>query len=303
MSKFRILNFSRKIRVVLVGGLGNQLFTYTAGLVMALTQNKELVVDCRRIPHGFTNHEVSISSFRLKGLFLTDAKNHDSLRILLRFENIFISRFILGRKIASALGFYFSKVVGFDEDLMLNPKIHVMNGYFQSFKYFDSLESKFKLELDFTSEWYKSHESRALVEKPIALHVRRGDYKQLSNNFGCLSAEYYVEAIRIARQFAPTQSIWVFSDDIENSTKLLAGLKIENLEFIDDSRSGNAAESLKLMSLASANIIANSTFSWWAATLNQNKGLVVAPDKWFKGLEDPKDLIPPDWILVKSQWE
>jgi hypothetical protein len=57
------------------------------------------------------------------------------------------------------------------------------------------------------------------------------------------------------------------------------------------------------MSLASANVIANSTFSWWAAALNQNKGFVVAPDKWFRGLEDPKDLIPPDWILVKSQWE
>jgi len=58
-----------------------------------------------------------------------------------------------------------------------------------------------------------------------------------------------------------------------------------------------------LMSLASSNIIANSTYSWWGATLNRSNSEVIAPMKWFRSMKDPELLYPPRWKLIESKWE
>ena len=62
------------------------------------------------------------------------------------------------------------------------------------------------------------------------------------------------------------------------------------------------AETLILMSLASRIVIANSTFSWWAARVNGSNKTVIAPEKWFRSLPDPEFLIPNNWIKLKSYW-
>jgi hypothetical protein len=163
----------------------------------------------------------------------------------------------------------------------------------------------FKLQLNLKSEsaWYLTHEVRILDEKPIVMHIRRGDYKSLSDDFGCLSAKYYAEALIKAREIFPNRKVWVFSDDLESAKQLIDSINIADIELIDDSNSNGPAESLKLMSIAAVNIIANSTFSWWSAALNNNSELVIAPLKWFKGMKDPDELIPPNWIRVQSYWD
>jgi hypothetical protein len=57
------------------------------------------------------------------------------------------------------------------------------------------------------------------------------------------------------------------------------------------------------MSKANYLVIGNSTFSWWAAYLNENQTNIVAPRKWFKGREDPSELMPPHWKLTESIWK
>ena len=62
------------------------------------------------------------------------------------------------------------------------------------------------------------------------------------------------------------------------------------------------AEILILMSHASRVVIANSTFSWWAARINAENKTVIAPSTWFRGMLAPKDLMPPEWTTIPSQW-
>ncbi len=83
------LNSKKKIKVVLVGGLGNQLFTYVAGFLLSKTHGKELILDFRRIPYGFTNHEVSIASFSIEGIFVKGKRGNFLTNFVLRFEDYF----------------------------------------------------------------------------------------------------------------------------------------------------------------------------------------------------------------------
>ncbi len=62
---------------------------------------------------------------------------------------------------------------------------------------------------------------------------------------------------------------------------------------------------MQLMSICRHNIVANSSFSWWAAWLNRNpQKIVVAPDRWINGpLEESKDVIPGDWVRISGHME
>jgi hypothetical protein len=71
------------------------------------------------------------------------------------------------------------------------------------------------------------------------------------------------------------------------------------MAFVVPDKDISPSETLELMRYGRAYVIANSSFSWWGAYLRMNhRASVYAPKKWFKGMEDPADLIPPDWRIV-----
>ena len=138
--------------------------------------------------------------------------------------------------------------------------------------------------------------------KPVIMHVRRGDYQAFEDIYGLLSSVYYLNALKIVPKELQSNPIWVFSDDISLARQLLEkDLPIKTL-WIDPPTNSNPAESLMLMTLGHAHIIANSSFSYWAAQLSLTSQFVVAPRKWFKAIEDPYELINPSWHLVDSDW-
>lgn len=159
------------------------------------------------------------------------------------------------------------------------------------------------LELRNPSEGFLKWEQRALWENPVIIHVRRGDYSK-TPDLGMLSSDYYRKAIGEAKERLATSKpiFWVFSDNPDFAQGLSTKLGIEG-QVISKGANLRPAEELVLMTLGSAHVIANSSFSWWGASMSSTSKFVIHPDKWFRGMEDPSDLVPLTWISSPSDWE
>jgi hypothetical protein len=200
--------------------------------------------------------------------------------------------------------FFVSNEIGFDSLLDKVSSPASIQGYFQSYKYFRLCSEDIKvIKLKNPSSWYLETEKTLSSKKFTSMHVRRGDYVNYSQTYGLLSVKYYEDAIRNLSQQNHLYQLHIFSDDIEAAHEMLKHSVPEDAIWIDPPNESNPVESLMLMSLASSNIIANSTYSWWGATLNRSKSAVIAPGKWFRSMKDPAFLYPPEWKLIESKWE
>jgi hypothetical protein len=297
----------QRVEIELVGGLGNQLFGYFAGAYYAQKFNKNLIIDLTQVSLGLTNHGSELTSFKLSkthelikfkpgSIAKLNKRFFDKLSIKFKFINYF--RYKL-------LGVYQSKEVGFDSFLEKRSEISRIQGYYQTWKYVDSLQevgADVSLEIVNPSNWFLKLQNEIKEVEPIAIHVRRGDYKNPNSPVGLLSRSYYKNAIEILNSKYEKSNFWIFSDDIADSQKLLDGLIPKNSNWVSPPNGSDPAESLILMSLPKVIIIANSSFSWWAAKTGMEKELVIAPNPWFKSLESPSYLIPNSWKQVKSSW-
>jgi len=172
-----------------------------------------------------------------------------------------------------------------------------LKGYFQSEKYF---KHNRKAILDLFSPipqieqlLEKKYKDLIYNKNAVSVHIRRGDYLKFSDHHAIMGNEYYSEAMD---KFPSDSTFVFFSDDIKWCKQTFKGDNYVFIEKQDD------VLDLYLMSKITNNIIANSSFSWWAAWLNENEDkVVVAPKVWFGPKNqhlDRKDLTPEEWILV-----
>lgn len=299
----------KNVTVQLVGGLGNQLFGYFAGRYLANRLNATLNLDMSQFDKGITAHGSDIRSFAINEnvIYLAPEKRFHIILAHNLLNMIAIKFPALRRLVEKITSTYSSKEIGYDPRIIeVKPGMKV-RGYFQSHVYFSEVSRQptfGNLDLKNPSIWYQSKLAEIRDIKPIILHVRRGDYAKPENNlFGMLSSEYYIEAAaRLRGTFSEAKDIWVFSDEVDKARSALENKLSGSVEFIEPPHGTDPAESLMLMANGAAIAISNSTFSWWAATFNEN-GMVVAPTKWFKGMPDPGLLIPPHWLRIESQWD
>jgi hypothetical protein len=287
----------------LEGGTGNQLFMYFAGLSAALNQNSELVLETKNIGKFGTDHGSYLEEITIKGRL---EKNNYPSQL-----NIFINRFInaLARRSnafkylqESLFGVYRSSEVGYDPKIFEFSRSMKVYGYFQSWKYFDFCSSKDQANIQLVnpSENYKA-QRKLITESPtIAVHVRRGDYGTLSNSFGLLDESYYINAVKSIFVEFGVHKIWVFSDEIDNVKSKFQNEIWKDALFTDFSL--NPMETIFLMSEATSRVLSNSSFSYWSALLSRSNDRNVAPSPWFRSLEGPMDLLPPQWKTLKSTW-
>ena len=206
------------------------------------------------------------------------------------------------------LHFYRSSVLGYDSNLEgLEPPVTLF-GYFQTWKYYQSLKNRGLVEeigMKNPSNWFLETSRNLDKEaKVLGIHVRRGDY--IGNlGIGTLSNCYYRSAIRTLREHNVSwDAIWIFSDDpVRVQSELQEIVAREpNVVFVDPPTESHSFESLLLLSKCSSIVIANSTFSWWAATLGNPQKVVLCPSKWLAQMDSPLDLLPESWIKVPSDW-
>lgn len=166
-----------------------------------------------------------------------------------------------------------------------------LEGYFQSEKYFKEYRKEILEAFQFP--WQ-------LIPDMVSIHVRRGDYLQFADKHPPVTEEYLRGAMNYFYELG-YRSFLVSSDDIPWCKDFFSRVKENDIVFTY-SDVQEPIEAMVLMSCCQHNIIANSSFSWWAAWLNQNTDkIVIAPETWFgpgnKHL-DTKDLIPESWIKM-----
>ena len=247
------------------GRLGNQLFFVSATIGIAIKNNTD---------YGFVS-QLGHSGINYQSLFEKELPITNSIPDKKYYQN----------------GFAFEDINETDAEMI---------GYFQSEKFFSHCEKQIREQFEFKDDSvYRILSKYPTVKDSLSVHIRRGDYVNQPNHHPIVPISFYKKILNEVLNDYP--SVFVFSDDVSWAKNNFSDDKIvfPSFEMDDD------LNSFVMMSLCKDNVIANSTFSWWAAWLNKNENKkVFSPHhkQWF-GLSysnlDTKDLIPETWIQTE----
>jgi hypothetical protein len=285
-----------------MGGIGNQLFQYFAGMNLANITNSdvELVISGLN-KHKFHHHGSEITKF--KPLEIIDLQAKNTSRISLSLRRILFSlclRINAFPRLAASIGFISDPFLGKNEKVF-GARNYYLKGYFQTYKNFDRCTSEQrKLSLTHQTHWCESLSTEITRSNAVAIHIRRGDYLELGDSFGLLTAGYYRQAIDFVIRSIGNPKFYVFSDDINAAKSIIEELDISDVTFIEPPEESNAVESLYLMGCCKGLIMANSTFSYWGGLLGIEKEIVVYPKPWTRSLNITEPQFPPYWINCES---
>jgi Glycosyl transferase family 11 len=302
----------------LTGGLGNQMFQYAAGLALADQHRTVLKLDAGWFPinaaqPGARRRAYALHCFNVLEQFATQ----EEISALVGQSGGICEK--LAYKAAVVFGMHrLSRTLGpsagqlhnqesdrFYSSFFDQPDNTYLSGTFQSEKFFTPVVEQLRLQFSFryslSSEF--AEVAREIQEtESISVHFRWGDYvsdAKYREGLGVLPMSYYRDAVALLREkLGAAIKLYVFSDDIDAVEK----------EFVPDAprtyvrgvRPENSHDEFRLMALCRHNVIANSTFSWWAAWLNANPSkIVIAPNPFFQGLgPEGADVVPESWAKL-----
>lgn len=268
------------IIVRIIGGIGNQMFQYAYAKALEKSGKKVRLdlskIKCYKLHGGYHLNKYNI-----------DLKEANSI-------STFLSKIGIPKTVKE-------KNLFFDKNIDKNniDKNAYLKGYFQTEKYFKEIRKTLLKQFTITkdkSESTKFYEQQITnSQNSCSIHVRRGDYisnKKTNSIHGTCSLGYYKKAIATINKEQKSIQFYIFSDDILWTKK---NLIVKNAIYVDHKCSPN--EDMYLMSLCKNNIIANSSFSWWAAWLNKNQDkIVISPRQWFVKKEN--EVACKNWIKL-----
>ena len=294
------------------GGLGNQLFQFIVGYVLANKNKINLRINIERL--NSSDKQFELHRFpEINKLYISKINNHNffAKTYLYLYLKFYKTLKILG--IYSLINFFIldknkkkferSPFI-FNEDL-LKKKIDKnlsIAGFFQSEKYFINYKKNVLKLLRFPEKKNKLLQNYLDLIKnrnSVAIHIRRKDY--LNNPkaryfHGILKEDYYKRSINYIKKRVKSPLFFIFSDDINLVKNTFLIFKEKKYIFIDTKSSFS---DLYLMSNCKNFIIANSTFSWWGAWLSKNRHKIVcAPKKWLRAKISTPDIIPESWVKI-----
>lgn len=283
------------------GGLGNQLFQYASAFSLAKRLNTELKLDTSFYP------QQTLRGFKLDKLEVDFREIYEPEKWVEILKNKYINKGLRKANIKEIpIGTNAIYLLETRSDIVeqfftiKKDKIYV-DGYYQSEKYF--AEYRDTLLQQFVPSYKPEEEYSYVLEEikntlSVGVHVRRGDFIKGANdsnpNHYLLGEQYYHNALRYMSEKLPTSAVYYwFSDDIE-WVKSCFGEK-ENFRFVSLHTKNGDIDEMQVMKRCQHIIAANSTFSWWAAWLNENpKAIKTVPEKRFGNLH----MIPNGWIRL-----
>lgn len=285
--------------VRIIGGIGNQMFQYALAV---------------SLKHKFSAHEVLIDPGTSKTYKLHNGYELDSVfnitipeaspkqigKLTFYTSNYklkqLMGKFLPKRKTELTQMFFYRLYPEY-----LNDKNGYYDGYWQCEDYFEGCEELLKQEFSFKQPLDNKNKSlfnQIFKDKDsVSIHIRRGDYLTHPKYSGLCGIEYYTRAITyLSEKSGALHNFYIFSNDIpwceENIRPLLKSSKVV---FVDWNQGTHSWKDMQLMSTCKTNIIANSSFSWWAAYLNEQKNkTVIAPKIWIN--------YPMEYQIQKKEW-
>lgn len=289
--------------VNILGGLGNQMFQYAFAL--ALERQIGDREDIRIDPRAFRGYPIH-NGYELKRIFnvkIPEATICEVMKVAYPYLNYRIWQLcrLLPKRITMK---YEWKCMAYDERVFTDTRNLYLIGYWQTEHYFSSIRNEILKAFafpSFTSNSQNETLSKELQQRcSVAVHIRRGDYLKISNTSGICTIDYYKKAIAYMQKSSSPELFAIFSDDIDWCMEQFGAI-IGNtdIRFVNWNKGKESYLDMQLMSLCKHNIIANSSFSWWGAWLNNNPNkIVIAPSRWMNS-EGWSEIIPKDWITIK----
>jgi len=277
------------LEIKLAGGLGNQLFQYaTARIISVKNKIPFLLFNIDKYSNESLGRRFGLLHLNIKGRVIRNQQ----------VKNIFSRNTKLNRLVSAVNLHEHIEENGF----VLQPLDHKagfltsITGYWQSANYFNDIRPLLLKEI--TPLQIPSYPAWLTKQTTVAIHVRRTDYLA-EPRYGFLGADYYARAISYMKSQITNPLFVIFSDDMEWCRQ---EFKEEGFLFFGETAWQADYLQLHLMSKCTHQIIANSTFSWWAAWLNSRKEkIVLRPLTPFQ----EKTLLyeahyPEEWIAINN---
>lgn len=279
--------------VKIYGGLGNQLFQYSFGQYLSHVHGLNIQYHAQTVSDSksFTNRDLEISKFNFEISLLNPDNRFNESGLVWRVK----------RKLIQIFPFISNKLLVQKHPHDYPSKIidGYYEGYWQLYQFPESIKAHLQNHLrlsDIQSQKLYSLINDISENISVSIHIRRGDYINIEANakiFHVCNMDFYNSAIQMIKAKFPNAVFFIFTQDTEWAKENFKGSEFIFIE-------GNTAiEDMLLMAKCKHNIIANSTFSWWSAFLNQNpEKIVIAPKQWYKVNFNNKNFLAPEWIQI-----
>lgn len=296
--------------VKLQGGLGNQMFQYAFAIALSKENEAEILFDFSWFNDVYEDKNVSPRKFELNG-FKAECKpacEEDLKQVIKKdkrniFEKLLWKLFRIKKYKSKKNVLRQKSAYIFEENFFTKPDIYCYDGYFQNEKYFKHCRNELLQHFSLSSAETLDEKNSQILEQiketnSVSIHIRRGDYITLAsaNKFhGTCSLEYYKNAIEYIAKNVESPHFFFFSDDID---WVKENLKIDYPYTVVDFNQEKSYFDLELMKNCKHNIVANSSFSWWGAWLNENpEKIVIAPKNWLAA-NHKCDIVPSEWVKL-----
>lgn len=290
------------ITIILSGGLGNQMFQYAAARALSLRLGTGVMFDLYKLQKRSkaVKRNYGLGIFDLKAKYVYSLKN-----IFFVKSYGYLKKYRFGENILRASKFFHDKRASvYDSGFESLSSGNVLMGYFQNENYFkkyaDVIRHDFYFDIRLSAD-KQSLEQKICFTNSVSIHIRRGDYMNPDSNLQMLSLEYYYKAMEYISTKIKDPYFFIFSDDMEWVKQNFVPKNV-SYTYIDPNKEDAAYIDMLLISKCKHNIIANSSFSWWGAWLNNNKNkMVIAPSVWYKndsGDNYPEGFIPESWFVI-----